>query len=245
MELQNRLNLKIPESSPLIIAHRGFSARYLENTLAAFQGAMDTGADMIEMDLHLTRDKELVVIHDHTTDRVSMERVKVRQTELSRLREVELKGGHRVPTLEEVLDLVAQRIPLNIELKAKGTGGALARFLMKRAYADGLLVSSYKAREVEEFHRFFPQVPVARIYTRTSERDIARDAKNHRFSIHVDHRHLKENTVKMAHRLGLKVFTFTTDDPSEIKKLFSWGVDGIFTNDLAEATKIAKEYGFR
>ena len=232
-------------SPPIIIAHRGFSARYLENTLAAFQGALDIGADMIELDLHLTRDGELVVIHDATTVRVSEEKVKVRRTGLARLQSVYLRGGHRVPTLDEVLDLVAHRISLNLELKAKGTGLALAHYLMKRGPVEGLLVSSYKAREVEEFHRFHPGIPVARIYTRISVEDLARDAKAGHYSVHVDHRYLKEKTIKMAHRLGLKVFTFTVDDPREMERLFFWGIDGIFTNDPARALEVARKHGLR
>ncbi len=234
---------KLP--SPLIIAHRGVSARYLENTLAAFQGALDTGADMIELDLHLTRDGELVVIHDATTARVAEEKVKVRRAGLARLQAVDLKGGHQVPTLEEVLNLVAHRIPLNLELKAKGTGVALARFLTRRSLWEGLLVSSYKAKEVEGFHRLCTRVPVARIYTRISVEDVARNARAGHYSIHVDHRYLKEKTVKLAHRLGLRVFTFTVDEPQEMVKLFSWRVDGIFTNDPAQALEVARKHGYR
>ncbi len=231
--------------TPLIIAHRGFSTRYLENTLEAFQGALEAGADMMEMDLHLTKDGKLVVIHDATTARLAREQVRVRHTDLSRLQDVELEGGHRVPTLEEVLDLVAQRIPLNLELKARDTGKALARSLMKRGSGEDLLVSSYKAREVEEFRRFCPHVPVARIYTRITEEDLARDARGGHFSVHVNQAHLREKTVKMAHKLGLKVFTFTVDHPQEMIRLFSWGVNGIFTNDPLRAMEVAKTHGFR
>ena len=236
---------RIPRGRPLIIAHRGFSARYLENTLAAFQEALDMGADMVELDLQLTRDRRLVVLHDATTARVSREKVRVRRTELSRLREVDLEGGHRIPTLEEVLDLVGGRVPLNLELKAKGTGAALARFLLKRKGTLSLLVSSYKAREVGEFHRLCPSIPVARIYTRISVEDLARDARKGHYSVHVDHRYLREKTVKTAHSLGLKVFTFTVDDPREMLKFFAWGVDGIFTNDPATALKVARDHGYR
>lgn len=235
----------LPKNRPLIIAHRGFSARFLENTLAAFQGALDIGADMIELDLQLTRDGRLVVIHDATTTRVSREKVRVRRTGLSRLQEVNLEGGHQVPTLEEVLDLVGDGISLNLELKAKGTGTALARFLLKRGIPQGLLVSSYKAKEVEEFHRLLPQIPLARVYTRISLEDLARDAKKGHYSVHVDHRHLGEKTIKGAHKLGLRVFTFTVDDPREMVEFFSLGIDGIFTNDPARALEVARIHGFR
>ncbi len=232
-------------SIPLIIAHRGFSARYLENTLAAFQGALEIGTDMIEMDLHLTRDGELVVIHDATTARVSKEKVGVRRVTLSRLKQVNLKGNHTVPTLEEVLDLVAQRIPLNLELKAKGTGEALARFLLKRGHIRGLLVSSYSAQELRAFRELYTSISVARIYARVSTKDLIRDAKAGYFSIHVNQLHIGEDKVEAAHCLGLKVLVFTVDDPKEIVRLFSMGVDGIFTNDPETALQMAKAHGFR
>lgn len=249
MEKNRVESVKVPSPlflpKPAIIAHRGFSARHPENTLEAFQGALDAGADMMEMDLHLTRDGQLVVIHDATTARVAREKVRVRDTGLSRLQEVDLEGGHRVPTLEEVLDLVGPRTPLNLELKARETGETLARFLLKRKPTGALLVSSYKAKEVEEFHRLLPGVPVARIYTRITEEDLARDAKEGHFSVHVNQAHLREKTVKMAHRLGLKIFTFTVDHPQEMIRFFSWGVDGIFTNDPLRAMEVARTHGFR
>jgi glycerophosphoryl diester phosphodiesterase len=230
---------------PLIIAHRGFSARYLENTLAAFQGALDAGADMIEMDLHLTRDRQLVVIHDATTGRGSREKVRVRRVTLSRLKQVSLKGDHTVPTLEEVLGLLANRIPLNLELKGKGTGAALALSLLKRRPIRDLLVSSYRAQELKAFRELYPSVPVARIYTRIFMKDLVRSATGGHFSIHVNQLHIGKDKVEKAHRLGLKVLVFTVDDPKEIVRLFSMRVDGIFTNNPETALQVARAHGFR
>lgn len=231
--------------TPLIIAHRGFSARYTENTLAAFSGALNAGADMIEMDLHLTRDGQLVVIHDATTDRVSKEKVRVGRAGLPRLRRVVLNGGHTVPTLDEALGLLANRIPVNLELKGKGTGAALAQFLLERRSVEGLLVSSYKAQEVEAFLRFYPSVPVARICTWIFMKDLVQSATGGHFSIHVNQFHIDKDKVEKAHRLGLKVFVFTVDDPKEMVRLFSMGVDGIFTNNPEEALQVARAHGFR
>ena len=231
--------------TPLIIAHRGFSARYTENTLAAFSGALNAGADMIEMDLRLTRDGQLVVIHDATTGRVSKEKVRVRGAGLSRLRRVVLNGGYTVPTLDEVLGVLANRIPLNLELKGKGTGFALAQFLMEKGPVEGLLVSSYKVQEVEAFLRFYPSVPVARICTWFFTKDLVQSATGSHFSIHVNKSHINRDKVERAHRSGLKVFVFTVDDPKEMVRLFSMGVDGIFTNNPEEALQVARAHGFR
>lgn len=231
--------------TPLIIAHRGFSARYTENTLAAFNGSLNAGADMIEMDLHLTRDRQLVVIHDATTGRVSQEKVRVKRANLPRLQRVALNGGHVVPTLDEVLGVLANRTPLNLELKGKGTGAALARFLLKRRPLEGLLVSSYKAQELEAFLRLYPSVPVARIYNRISTKDMVRSATGGHFSIHVNRLHINRDKVVKAHRLGLKVLVFTVDDPKEMVQIFSMGVDGIFTNNPEKALQVARAHGFR
>ncbi|MGH7411421.1 MAG: glycerophosphodiester phosphodiesterase family protein, partial [Candidatus Methylomirabilis sp.] len=109
----------------LNIAHRGASALAPENTMAAFEKAIELGADVIELDLHLTRDGELVVIHDDTLDRTTDGRGPVHGRSLEEIRRLDAGrwfgqafAGERIPTLSEVLDRFAGKIPLALEVKA-------------------------------------------------------------------------------------------------------------------------------
>src|SRR6266850_7844739 len=109
---------------PLIIAHRGASGDAPENTMAAFRLAMDSGADMIELDLHLSKDSALVVCHDSKLNRTARIKKTIKQLTLKELKKLDVGSwfhprfsGETIPTLEEVLKLTVNRIALNIEIK--------------------------------------------------------------------------------------------------------------------------------
>ena len=110
---------------PLIIAHRGYRAKYPENTLASFSAALDIGVKMIELDVMLTRDRKMVVIHDATLERTTNGHGPVSSYTLKELKELDAGSwfhprfaGERLPALEEVLDLVSDHALLNIEIKS-------------------------------------------------------------------------------------------------------------------------------
>ena len=102
---------------PLIGGHRGNPAELPENTLGSFRSAIELGVDMVECDVHLSSDGELVVIHDHTVDRTTGGHGLVRDLTAAELRELDAGGGERIPLLDEVLELVAGRTGLAIEIK--------------------------------------------------------------------------------------------------------------------------------
>ena len=112
-------------SNPLLIGHRGYPARYPENTMASFRGAMEAGCDMIELDVTITKDRRIVVIHDDTLDRTTAGKGPVRERSFEEIRKLDAGGwfdprfsAERVPELSEVLELTAGRCLLNIEIKA-------------------------------------------------------------------------------------------------------------------------------
>ena len=102
------------------VAHRGASGSYPENTLLAFRKAVEIGADEIELDLHSTKDGHLVVMHDGTVDRTTDGTGAIAEMTLSEIKALDAGKGERVPTWEEVLDLVQGKVGLNIHLKEGG-----------------------------------------------------------------------------------------------------------------------------
>jgi glycerophosphoryl diester phosphodiesterase len=135
---------------PLVIGHRGYNARFPENTLLSFREAFAAGADGVECDVQKTADGRYIVIHDATVDRVSSSRGAVAAMSFARLRRVDAGRGQRIPTLEEVLDALPRGAWIDVELKTETLGaddcGRIAGILDARVPRRRLMVSSFEPR---------------------------------------------------------------------------------------------------
>ncbi len=223
----------------LVIAHRGASGYRPENTLPAYELALEMRSDMIEIDLHLTRDGEVVVMHDAELEGLGGVG-EVADVSLADVRRLDAGSGARVPTLEEVLDGFGERIPFNLEIKWSTSGDypdlerlVLAALQRRGLVADSLL-SSFRVSVLE---RLRARAPDARLAVLTSPREqlsleeaiavaisLGAEALNPHF-VQVD-----AGLVDRAHREGLGVNVYTVDAPKEMRRLIGLGVDGIFTN---------------
>ena len=223
----------------LVIAHRGASGYRPENTLPAYELALEMRSDMIEIDLHLTRDGVVVVMHDAELERLGGVG-EVADASLAAVRRLDAGGGARVPTLEEVLDGFGERIPFNLEIKWSTSGDypGLERLVLAALQRRGLvadsLLSSFRASVLE---RLRARAPDARLAVLTSPRaqlsleeaigvatSLGAEALNPHF-VQVD-----AGLVDRAHREGLGVNVYTVDAPKEMRRLIGLRVDGIFTN---------------
>jgi len=223
-----------------VIAHRGASAYRPENTLPAYQLAVEQQADMIEIDLHRTRDGAIVIAHDadlrhfgHVGELADLTLAEVR----------ELDAGHgtdtpaQVPTLDEVLDAFGERIPFNLELKW-GAGGdypgleaAALEAVQKRGLLERTLFSSFRDSILDALRRLSPEVRLAvlvdpRHAERVLERAEAVDAEavNPHFVL------ANESFIEEAHAVGMSVYPYTVDEEEHMDRLVGLGVDGLFTN---------------
>jgi len=159
---------------PAVFAHRGASAYAPENTLAAFQLALEQGADGIELDVNLTTDGHVVVIHDSIVDRTTNGSGEVRDMELKTLKSFDAGSwfapkfkGEKVPTLDEVLKLVGEDVFTNIELKPKyfispldQLPGKVAALVEKHNLDNKIIFSSFNPWALIKIHRLLPSVPV-------------------------------------------------------------------------------------
>ncbi|MFH1439140.1 MAG: glycerophosphodiester phosphodiesterase family protein [Candidatus Woesearchaeota archaeon] len=153
------------------IAHRGAPAYEPENTLASFSKALELGADMIELDVHLSKDKHLIVMHDEIIDRTTDGKGKIKDLSLKQIKQLKIIDkendvytekikkvpsifgigkGEKVPILNEVFDLVGKKVKINIELKANGTAKAVARLINKYVHKDAK--KDNKAWKYADFH---------------------------------------------------------------------------------------------
>lgn len=142
--------LRNPGPAPWIIAHRGASEEEPENTLRAFARAIELEADMVELDVHLSRDGHLVVIHDARVDKTTDGAGEVAALALAELRAFDAGKGERIPTLEEVFELVRGRAAVYVELKGVGTSGPAVQAVRRHGVEDEVIVGSFHPEMVLE-----------------------------------------------------------------------------------------------
>ena len=221
---------------PLVIAHRGASAARPENTLPAYELAVEQGADMIEIDLHMTRDGAIAICHDAKLGHLGGEG-EVGDHTLAELHQLDAGGGERIPTLEAVLDGFGQRIAFNLELKVGGPGPyagleeAAIEAVEARGLAAEMLFSSFYDGVLAELRSRSPGARIGvlvalrapgRIFERAAA--LAAEAVNPFFTL------VDAELVARAHGEGLAVYPYTVDELDWMERLLDLGVDGLFTN---------------
>lgn len=225
-------------NAPIVAAHRGTTGGAPENSLAAFSRSVADGADMIEFDVRLSADGFPVVIHDERTGRTARENLRVARCDAARLRKVRLKNGEPLPFLEDVLDAVGGKVPVNIEVKVAGGMEAVSRALAAAAYAGEVLLSSGLREECAAAASRCPGVPCGLVTGRPSASDIAFCLRHALPSIHPDHRRLSVLRIRKVLESGLVLFPYTVDDPGRFFGLVESGAVGVFSN-RAEALRTA------
>lgn len=219
-----------------IIAHRGALAYEPENTLRAIKRALDFGADFVEVDVRLSRDGHVVVIHDERVDRTTNGRGYVKDMTLDQLRRLDAGFGEKTPTLEEALDTVKERAILIIEIKVPEVVEKVVRTLEEKGMTGEVIVSSFYQGAVKRVKNLNPKIKTGIIYS-------FRPLKSDRLATEVgaevlfpNYRYVDKTMVKEAHKQGLAIYPWTIDDPDEAKRLLKTGVDGVATNkpDLLE-----------
>ena len=229
---------------PLVIAHRGASAHAPENTLSAFNLALEMGADGVELDVSLTKDGIPVVLHDDTVDRTTNGRGTITQMTLAQVKELDASNkfekyrGEKIPTLEEVLRTVTPRGTINIELKSMslqtdGVEAATLAAIENTGALDKVMTSSFNPLALRRMYILEPRIPRGLLYSpklpiylrRAWLRPLA-----HPTALHPHYSMITREFVAWAHGKGYKVNTWTVDDPGEMKRLIELGVDAIMTN---------------
>lgn len=221
------------DTFPLIIAHRGASRVKTENSAGAIREALDSSADMIEVDLRTTKDEYVILFHDRDTGRLAGTKKVINESTLEELDTLRLKGGESIITLSEALQIVKGGKPLNLELKSRGSGRKLAAFLEKNPYRGLLIVSSFLPAELDDFKGILPDVPTSALFEHPSLRDIAASRQRGHLSINVNVNYLDDAAVAKSHKERIALFVYTVDDRHIFVDLAHKGISGFFTNDPA------------
>lgn len=222
-----------------IIAHRGYSGLYPENTLLSIEKALETGCDGIEIDVYRAEDT-LVVIHDSDVSRTTNGLGLVSDFSLAALQKLDAGCGQPVPTLWQVLALCNNQLELNIELKGSDTAALLVKELKKAQQELGtqltrIVVSSFNHHLLRAVQTALPQLRLGAL-TASLALDYARFASELKaFSIHCDEAFVNAELVADAHQRNLEVWVYTVNSERRAQELKTLGVDAIFCNYPKEA----------
>jgi glycerophosphoryl diester phosphodiesterase len=217
-----------------IFAHRGASGNEPENTLRSFRRALEIGADWMECDVYAVQD-ELLVFHDFRLERRTNGTGNIWDRNLEYLRSLDAGKGEKIPFLSEVMDLLAGRAGLNVELKGPGTAAPAAALLGKAVSsgpwkADSLLVSSFSRPELAVFHERLPEIPTGALCADVPAEGAAFAQDMECVSLHLPMDRVEPGLVDDAHRLGIAVNVFTVNREEDYRRMRDMCVDGVFTD---------------
>jgi len=236
---------------PLVEAHRGDSSNAPENTMAAFQRALDLAVPSIELDVRPTRDGALVVIHDDTLDRTTNGSGAVCDMAINELLRLDAGvkfapqfAGEKIPLLVEVLDLIAPTgILLNVEIKSSPPGinvpNSVVQLLRRCGKEHKYVVSSFDLPALLQVRTIAPEITLALI---GDGPEILSNARQHRLPwIHGNSTTVDEELVAQAHASGIRVNVWTVDDPERFAFWKTLGVDKLCTNRPAMMLAAARQ----
>ena len=238
---------------PAIIAHRGASLYSPENTIAAFELAVQQGADAIELDAKLCGSGEIVVIHDQTVDRTTTGKGYVNRLSLPELKRLDAGSffdvayrGEKIPTLEEVFEAVGRKTFINVELTNYASPlddlplKAVA-LVKKLDMSERVFFSSFNILSLLRARRILPQVPACLLSPAGFARSWLYRFTNLLFrftALHPEHSDLTQTLVQYASRRHQRIHAWTVNSSEEIHRLILLNVDGIITDDPLTARQV-------
>ncbi|HLO29131.1 MAG TPA: glycerophosphodiester phosphodiesterase family protein [Anaerolineales bacterium] len=241
---------------PVIFAHRGASAHAPENTLAAFELALAQDADAIELDVKLSADGHVVVIHDSSVNRTTGSRGRVKDLSLQQLRALDAGSafsekykGEKIPTLEEVFEALGKRTLLNMELSNYSTPRdqlveTVCMLVKKFGLQKHVMFSSFFASNLSKARAYLPGVPRGLLAFHGLLGAWARSfgfAFGKYQALHTNLKDVTPQQVQRVHRLSRRIHVWTVNAADDMRRLFRWGVDAILTDDPQLAVQVRRE----
>ncbi|WP_414835190.1 glycerophosphodiester phosphodiesterase [Bacillus altitudinis] len=228
-----------------IIAHRGSSSAAPENTIAAFDVAVEQGADYIELDVQMTMDQHVVVIHDDTVDRTTNGNGLVKSYTLDQLKKLNAGSwfdqqytNERIPTLQEILERYSQRIGILIEIKHPkrqiGIEKAVARIINRFAYSRHIIIQSFDVHALQRIKAFAPSLRTALIIKPDAFKLTKRKLTT--YSSFANCLNMKKTMINKwwidrIHSFGMEVFIWTVKDQKTADRIKKYPIDGVVTDN--------------
>lgn len=226
--------MKITPSYPQVIAHRGASERAPEHTFAAYDLALETGADVLELDIRLTRDRQLVVVHDRTLLRTVGDPRAVDELTLTEIWGLDVP--QRPLGLHEVLARYGARARYLLDLKAPAAPveHLVAKAIARHGLQQNAMVQTFSRRGLRRMRRCDPLLPLSQLYPRLASPEMIRDdlprVASFANAIGPEAGTVDARLIEAAHRHGLKVYAHTVNDAGDMSRLLAEGLDGVITD---------------
>ena len=213
----------------LKIGHRGARAYEPENTLRSFRKAVELGVDAVELDVRRTKDGEGVVIHDADVSRTTDGSGLVSELTLEEIKRFKTEEGERIPTLEEALDFLGERVKVLIELKEVGVEEEVVGLVRGKGLVEGVIVVSFLEEALRRVKELDERVATGLIYVRHKNPIKAALELKAEYLLSL-YRFTHSADVRKAHEAGLKVIVWTINKPEEVNQYKQKGVNGITTD---------------
>ncbi|WP_019154449.1 glycerophosphodiester phosphodiesterase [Robertmurraya massiliosenegalensis] len=239
----------------LIFAHRGYSAKYPENTMRAFREAEKSGADGIELDVQFTKDDEIVVIHDDKVDRTTNGSGLVKDYTFEDLRRLDASYKFKtilkkepIPSLKEVLEwLQTNQLKCNIEIKSNIESymkieAPLIALIREYNLSERVIISSFNHYSIVYCYRLAPEIEIAPLYQEGLFMPWVYTQSIKAKGMHPNFRVAPNEIIKAAIEAGIEVRPYTVNKEQDMRRLFEIGCTAFITDDPVKAIKIRKEF---
>ena len=226
----------ISNQKVMVIGHRGAAGHEVENTIPSIDKAISFGVDAVEVDVFLCKSGELVVFHDKNLSRLTNSNAFIESLTLDSIKKIEVFNNHKIPTLNEVIKFINNRIHLNIELKGINTAKPTYKLLKsifsnKKQLIEKISISSFNWNELEIIYDLDKDIQTAvLVEERPVEMAINQAKKINAKAINIDFKLLNKKVVKKIKSENLIINAWTVNEINQIERMINIGVDGIITD---------------
>ncbi len=214
----------------LKIGHRGAAGHAPENTLAAVRKGIALGVDFVEIDIRRTADGRLVVLHDATVNRTTDGKGRIESLYFKDLERLDAGNGEHIPTLAEVLTAATGKTGLMVELKVRGTAQQAVETVRETRFKGPVIYASFFHDELTHIRKADPDASLMVLFGSLSRASVSRAIKYGSSFVGLPHNKATGPRVNSFHRAGLRIFVYTANDPDDIQRVVSLGVDGVISN---------------
>ncbi len=228
-----------------VIGHRGAAGLEPENTLRSVRRAIELGVDRVEIDVRVSRDGRLVIMHDETVDRTTNGHGYVSELTFNELRSLDAGMGEKIPTLKEILEFTMGKAKLEIELKVPEATEPTIQLVEELNAEKDVIVISFIHELLERVYDLNTNIKTGALFFDVPKDIIQKALKVHASSIHVYYRNVNSELVRGAHRSGLEVAVWNPNRIEEMREMIGLEVDAIGSDRPDVLIQLLKDMGLR
>jgi len=228
-----------------VIGHRGAAGLEPENTLRSVRRAIELGVDRVEVDVRVSRDGRLVIMHDETVDRTTNGHGYIRELTLNELRSLDAGMGEKIPTLEEILEFTMGKAKLEIELKVPEATEPTIQLIEELNAENDVIVISFIHELLDRVYDLNPNIKTGALFFDVPKVILRIALKVHASSIHVYYRNVNSELVREAHKSGLEVAVWNPNRIEEMREMIGLGVDAIGSDRPDILIHLLRDMGMR